>query len=234
MGQCLSSNAKVQLAKSDTVIKQDLPKVSTGTTDPKIQIPGETVDAIIKESTEESGNSGFVINSRGFKSKDSPTSSTANLTHFTPLHELNPDHILNIPFKNEKIQIYVCDVHDGDTCTILFYINGYPMKTNLRILHIDAPEVKVKGKGKTDMVILEEQAGAKVRDVVKDLIYCKYTQVIFVKHDKFGGRLLAEVYIPYEDTTISQFLLDRRYAKPYSGQKKEPWTQLELEHILYH
>lgn len=259
MGACSgkSTNPPIRLEKSDTVITNNLPAISTGTDKPKTELKSEGF-IISRDISNSSKNSNKNVNNLNFNNSsingsniiDSSTSDqianddlkvsnlriehqSKKLDNLIFLHEINPADITNLPFKNQIQVVFVCDVYDGDTCTILYSIDQTVLKTNLRILGIDAPEFKVKSKDKTNRDLLEEEAGAKVREIVKNLIWQKYTQVKFVKHDKFGGRILAEVYIPNEIVTITDFLLNLRYAKPYAGQKKIPWTEEELYYILY-
>lgn len=163
-----------------------------------------------------------------------------------PLEEINHEskgdvkwpeagEINSVPFKNERIVVKVTSVYDGDTCTILIN-RGKDVfdKLNVRVLGIDAPEVNLKGDAKnTPIGKLEMRAGAHVRDKVKPLIEGKECSVVLKKWDKYGGRVVGEIYLPGEEITLSEYLLGKRYAKVYTGKvKKDEWTRQELNYIL--
>lgn len=80
--------------------------------------------------------------------------------------QLDPiDHNLlsDCPGKDQIILAKVCDVHDGDTITILTTVNGYPIKTHIRIVGIDTPEIRTKN-------LKEKQAATVVYDYVNHFI----------------------------------------------------------------
>ena len=63
-----------------------------------------------------------------------------------------------------------------------------------------------------------------------------------MKEEKFG-RTMGKIFVMASDVVappsgkeldVGQWLIDRKYAKPYFGKKKEPWTNKELEYILSH
>ncbi len=147
----------------------------------------------------------------------------------------DPNNIPVVPFQGEIIKVLVYDVYDGDTCSILFRVgeDGY-MKLRIRVNGVDTPEVKVLGKMKgTELGKLEEKAGAHVRDEVKALIEGKECNVKLNKWDKYGGRVNGVIFLSGSKyTTLTEYLLAKRYAKEYHGQAKEEWKLEELQHIL--
>lgn len=138
----------------------------------------------------------------------------------------NPRNVPRIPYKGEIIDAYVYDVHDGDTCSVLIRFGKEEhLKLNLRILGIDTPELKRGGSE------LEMKAGEKVRDVVAGLILGKECKIRLIKHDKYGSRVNGEVFLN-DSTSLSQYLLDRKYAVPYTGNKKSAWDTEMLQNII--
>lgn len=159
------------------------------------------------------------------------------------LKTVNHEEVESVPHKDKIIPAKVVDVYDGDTCTVIFEYGETFLKTKIRILGIDTPEKKVRGYDRSDpieskLAELEQEAGQYITDQVKDMMEGKIVDVRFKKWDKFGGRVNGDVFIGdliegAENTyTLTDFLLESGYAKPYSGKKKEPWTEAELNKIL--
>lgn len=149
----------------------------------------------------------------------------------------DPKTVDAVPFKSQKITAFVYNVYDGDTCSVMFPIGNTHQKLNIRVVGIDAPEVKIRGDVKNlDISKLEMRAGVFVRDKVKKLIENRECQVKFMKWDKYGGRVIGVVYLPSDTKyeTLTEYLLSKRYAKPYFGSAKEEWTEEELYYILDH
>ena len=152
-----------------------------------------------------------------------------------------------VPHKGEVITVKVTSVYDGDTCTILIPYGSEFMKYKLRVIGVDAPEIKArrdrsKDSEKTaeeiaeldELVALEKRAAANVRDIVKEMICDKEIKVVIDRHDKYGGRLLGSIHLPrgYGEKTLKDYLLQHKMAKEYYGQKKEEWTKEELLHMI--
>lgn len=143
----------------------------------------------------------------------------------------DPENVDSVPFKDKRIKVKVTNVYDGDTCTVLVNLGTYFLKMKLRILGVDAPEVKVRGSDGSKLDELQERAGAHVRDVLTKIIDQQVVEVIFRKWDKFTGRILAELFLPSGES-LKDWLLSKGYAKEYDGKKKTPWTQVQLRKIL--
>lgn len=160
------------------------------------------------------------------------------------LEEVDPKEIDHVPHKNKIIRARVVDVYDGDTCTVIFGYGNSFLKFKIRVLGVDTPEKVVRGYDRDDseeveMAKLEEEAGEFVAEKVRNIIDQKILDIKIKKWDMYGGRLNGEIFL---DTvleksepgyTLSDYLLDKKYAKPYTGRgKKEKWTQEELGYIL--
>ena len=146
----------------------------------------------------------------------------------------DPDEIPTVPYKGVRVRVFVYDVYDGDTCSILVPFGDEYLKLKIRVLGVDTPEVKVRGAAKgTELGDLEEQAGAHVREKVKALIEEKECEVRLDKWDKYGGRVNGVVFLESRKyATLTEYLLANYYAKEYHGKKKEDWTAEELGRIL--
>jgi len=137
----------------------------------------------------------------------------------------NPKDVPRVPYKGKIIDAYVFDVHDGDTCSVLIRFGEEYLKLNIRVLGIDTPELKRGGSE------LEMQAGAKVRDVVSNLILNKVCKIRLDKNDKYGSRINGEVFL-LDGTSLSSYLINKKYAVPYSGNKKLAWDPVVLQSII--
>ena len=143
-----------------------------------------------------------------------------------------PKSIPGIPFKRQRINALIYDVYDGDTCSVMFRFGGEFLKYKIRVLGVDTPEISMRGeKNNTPIGDFEEEVGKYIRDKVKDLIEGRECDVIFDKWDKYGGRVNGTIFID-GDVTLTDYLLEKGYAKPYDGKKKEDWTREQLEEIL--
>lgn len=164
----------------------------------------------------------------------------ASYTRISGYQWPDPDWVPSTPYKNKMIYAKVVNVYDGDTFTVLIMYGDVPMKLKIRLQGVDAPELVVKKKpGKIytpeelELMNLEMRAGAHVRDKVKKLLEGKEVIVKLIKCDKYGGRHVGAVYLkPQSYETLTEYLLSKRYGKPYQAQKKDDWTREELTYIL--
>lgn len=145
------------------------------------------------------------------------------------------------PHVGEKVTAQIIDVYDGDTCTAIYYIDKEPFMIHVRLANIDAPEKKSRNK-------LEKVAGNLVSKCVADIIDKKMVTLEILGWDKYGGRIVANIYLDDKtpitkhtglpivaggNNTLSQFLLDNKLVKSFSGKtKKEKWSNDELDKII--
>lgn len=133
---------------------------------------------------------------------------------------------------NYRYNAHIKSVYDGDGTfhvdMIIKYdigmkiVNTIELSKEVRIYGIDTPEIKGS----------QRRAGIIVRDFVRELILGK--DVIIETHkDKSGkyGRLLIDLYI--NDELLSDILLDKGYAKPYTGGTKDEWSIEEIDYIIF-
>ena len=145
------------------------------------------------------------------------------------LRSVDPDSVSNLPGKGILKRCRVCSVHDGDTITIIYMIGrNVPFKTNLRLEHIDAPEITSKNQ-------LEKEAGCAVSNWLNfRLSRQKYWWVMIKGWDKYGGRIIGTLYSrpKLTSTSINAEILDKGFAIEYSGGKKKMWSKKALEEIV--
>jgi len=116
----------------------------------------------------------------------------------------------------------VVSIYDGDTLTLLCEFAGELARINLRILHVDCPELRGRS---TD----EHETAALVRDVVRHALLDKLVHVTSVGMDKYG-RLLGDVSWT-NHKSLSHFLLDAGMARAYEGASRGSFTREECRVI---
>lgn len=108
--------------------------------------------------------------------------------------------------------------YDGDTCYIT--VPSLPpelQKMSIRILGIDTPEIRGECESEKE---LAQQAKKLANKLFKE---AKVIELKDIDWDKYGGRILANVYLDGE--LYSEKLISSGLAKPYFGDKKESWCE---------
>ena len=114
------------------------------------------------------------------------------------------------------ISAWVLRVIDGDTIAVRARIwVGQSVETRVRIAGVDTPELR-------GHCALEIELATAARDLVADALGDQPAILRDVRHDKFGGRVLARV----ESNTgedIATLLIAAGLGRPYDGGKRTPW-----------
>ena len=121
-------------------------------------------------------------------------------------------------FSIEGEHICKCvSVYDGDTITVAIKFIEFNKiyKFRIRLLGIDAPEIKSKNEDEKKKAVL-------VRDYLRSNVLDKIIKLKCEKFDKYG-RLLAWVYLLNSDKSVNDILIEKKYAKPYDGGAREPY-----------
>ena len=156
------------------------------------------------------------------------------------------NHDITTPyFKLIGLNTYgrLVDIHDGDTCKIVLPVMNSYYKFNVRLNGIDTCEITShheenknkaqKARNKICSLIQEKwgnnekytfETQKEIKEYLKSI-----TCIVFVKcydFDKYG-RLLADVYINYDDNdnvskSLSEILISEHLAYRYDGGKKLP------------
>jgi len=116
-------------------------------------------------------------------------------------------------FNGEKKKAFISDIYDGDTVTAIFDINAKMYKFACRLTGIDTPEIKTNDKKEKEYAII-------VRDVLREKILHKIVELDCYEYDKYGRILVT---ITYDSCNINEWLVEKNYAKIYSGGTKEKW-----------
>lgn len=117
----------------------------------------------------------------------------------------------------------ITKVVDGDTVDIKATFLPKPLKPilSVRILGVDTPEHDSRAKCSEEKV-LGDAATVFTKKLVAD---SKKQQIIIIKWDKYGGRVLGDILL--DGKKLSEELIKQGYAKPYFGGKKESWCTLK-------
>ena len=118
--------------------------------------------------------------------------------------------------KNEVKKAKVVSVYDGDTIRVVFPILNKLYKWNCRITGVDTPELRTRDE-------LEKKYGYEVRDKLRDKILDKVVTVKCGDFDKYG-RLLIDIYCDNETRSVSNWLIENKYAFAYNGGTKQKWS----------
>lgn len=119
--------------------------------------------------------------------------------------------------------IQVTGVIDGDTLRAEMVGAPSPLNSvSIRILGIDTPEIKGRCFAE------KEKARAAKSFLSKKLSSTRAVTFGTLDWDKYGGRILANVYFDGQD--VGQMMIDAGFAVVYRGEKKNSqWCSATLE-----
>jgi endonuclease YncB( thermonuclease family) len=118
------------------------------------------------------------------------------------------------PYQHRVIRVL-----DGDTVEIDAPFLPVELRQVLRVrlIDIDTPE-----KGSLAKCELERsKAEAATRFTQTQVARAKRHEVVFVRWDKYGGRVLGDVLL--DGKSLKQMLIENRHAVRYDGGKKSNW-----------
>lgn len=125
----------------------------------------------------------------------------------------------NLAFASDFLQMRefrgnVC--YDGDTCYVSApVLPGKLSKMSVRVLGIDTPEIKGKCEKEKELALIGRQTANKLFRAAKTIEFKD------LKWDKYGGRILSNVYL--DGLLYSDILIDKGLARPYDGGAKKGW-----------
>ena len=106
-------------------------------------------------------------------------------------------------------------VVDGDTVDVRARIwLGQSLTVRVRIDGVDTPEMR------SDCAD-ERRLALAARDYLARRLLNREITLLRVVYDKFGGRVRAD--ISDSDGDIAKGLLEAGFARPYHGERREPW-----------
>jgi endonuclease YncB( thermonuclease family) len=202
------------------------------------------------EKSDKDINENDCIDSNVYPIKNTQSDTTTNQPHNLKKVEylVDSSNYKKFNLENLKGHYYVKSVYDGDTITLIIpmNINNYSFDNNIkeqisieklsidyqsnsnpsftinyyevriRILGIDTPEMKPSKNlpNREEHIKKAKDAQKFLSDMILNkIIYCE-----FIQNDKYG-RPLANIY--YENQSISEIMINKGHAKPYSGGTKD-------------
>ena len=112
-------------------------------------------------------------------------------------------------------------VIDGDTVEIAvdFLPSPLPPRLSIRVMGLDTPEKAPRAQCDSEAA-LARKASAFTKDAVANALE---VDVVILKWDKYGGRVLGEVYLDHQ--SLAQSLISAGLARPYKGEAKSSWCE---------
>lgn len=112
-------------------------------------------------------------------------------------------------------------VIDGDTVEIEAPFLPPPLKNvlHLRVLGVDTPEKGFRAKCSSERDLAEKASNFTKDQVAK----AKVIKVEVKKWDKYGGRVLGDIYLDGE--SLSKKLINAGFAVEYFGATKPSWCK---------
>ena len=106
--------------------------------------------------------------------------------------------------------------YDGDTCYVVAKTLPESLRNmSIRILGIDTPEIRADCLEEKDLAL---QGRAFANDMFKNADNIEFRNL---KWDKYGGRILADVYI--DGISYKDEIIEAGLAREYYGDKKIGW-----------
>jgi micrococcal nuclease len=115
----------------------------------------------------------------------------------------------------------VLRVLDGDTVEISAPFLPKELKQSLllRMEGIDTPEIGGKAK-----CVQENKLAQQAKELVQnELSKAKQVNVVLVKWDKYGGRVIGKIFV--DGKNLSDIMIASRLAYAYDGKKKQSWCE---------
>jgi micrococcal nuclease len=112
-------------------------------------------------------------------------------------------------------------VIDGDTVEVAvdFLPSPLPPRLSIRVMGVDTPEKAPRAQCDAEAA-LARKASAFTKDAVANALE---VDVVILKWDKYGGRVLGEVYLDHQ--SLAQSLISAGLARPYKGEAKSSWCE---------
>ena len=112
-------------------------------------------------------------------------------------------------------------VIDGDTVEIAvdFLPSPLPPKLSIRVMGIDTPEKAPRAQCDAEAE-LAKKASTFTKNAVANALE---VDIKILKWDKYGGRVLGEVYLDHQ--SLAESLVSAGLARHYEGDAKQSWCE---------
>ena len=119
------------------------------------------------------------------------------------------------------VKCKVVNVYDGDTCKVVFPLNGEIYRWNVRLTGYDTPEMRPpRSQENRDEEI---KAAYAARDFLKSKVM-NDNQLVFIKCGEFDkyGRLLGTLYVEETDeVSVNDLMIQNGHGYAYDGGTKK-------------
>lgn len=115
----------------------------------------------------------------------------------------------------------VCNIYDGDTCSVLFSYRNEFIKYKCRMMGYDSPELKplLSKPNRFQEITLAKNAKFRFDELVEKSP-TGLVRIECFEFDKYG-RLLVDMYNNVDEESINSIMVREGHGKPYFGKKKE-------------
>jgi len=125
------------------------------------------------------------------------------------------------PVTEPTVIAIVTDAYDGDTLTVEATIwPDLAWTGSVRVLGVDTPEIQ----GECDQ---EKRWAVASRNYVRNLLVDETVVLTDVENDKYGGRVLANLYLE-DGRSLSSLLIEGNFGRPYDGAERGDWCDESL------
>ena len=119
------------------------------------------------------------------------------------------------------VQCKVVDVYDGDTCKVVFPLNGEIYRWNVRLTGYDTPEMRPPRSQENREE--EIKAAYLARDFLRGRVM-NHDQLVYIKCGEFDkyGRLLGTLYLEENDeVSVNDLMIENGHGYAYDGGTKK-------------
>ena len=113
----------------------------------------------------------------------------------------------------------VTGAYDGDTLYVTADVwPNMLWAGSVRVLGVDTPEIQGR-------CVQESTLAIEAREYVRDLLTDKNVLLTNVENDKYGGRVLAHVFVQAEGSqqNLAVLLIERGLGRDYDGGTRQSW-----------
>jgi len=122
----------------------------------------------------------------------------------------------------------VASTYDGDTSSLIFFLNGKPVKFRCRLAEIDCAEKKSSDPA-------EIRHALRAVELFKELVSKNPDGLVYAKFHRFDkyGRLLVSIYNQPDDSySFNDVLVGAGMAYEYHGGARKPFREWALKRFL--
>jgi endonuclease YncB( thermonuclease family) len=119
----------------------------------------------------------------------------------------------------------VVRVVDGDTFQVDPDWLPHGLKLSIRVKGVDTPEKAPRAQCEKEADLGKKATEYTTTRMANAIAGKEKVTLKNIEWDKFGGRMLADVYIGESTETLTQELISHGLAREYFGDKKKSWCE---------